>query len=262
MRRLTPARRARAVVVPAACALLLAAGAAADARPAPSGVPFQVGEELTFRVRSSRFGTLGTAVMRVDGTEVVRGHETWVLRFDFRGRIGPVVAEDHTRSWLCPRSMSAFRYRKSERTPLGSRREEVEMFPSERRWEGAGGTRGSSPTDLPLDELSFLYFLRTLPLEDGSVDVLERHFDTGRNPVTVRVAGRTRLSVPAGDFATVGVTMQVKDPARGRGRGAVRIHFTDDARRTPVRIESSAPWLGTVVLSLQSRDSRPGTRSP
>jgi len=262
MRRLPLGIGMRGRVASAACAILLAGGGAADARPSLPALPFSVGEELTFRVRSSRFGTLGTAVMRVDGTEVVRGHETWVLRFDFRGRIGPVVAEDHTRSWLCPRSLMAFRYRKQERTPLGSRREDVEMFPSERRWEGADGTRGSSPTDLPLDELSFLYFLRTLPLADGESHTLERHFDTGRNPVVVRVVGRTRLSVPAGDFAVVELTMQVKDPARGRGRGAVRIHLTDDSRRLPVRIESSAPWLGAVVLSLESQDPPPGRRSP
>lgn len=262
MRPPSPGTRMRALAVPAVCAMLLAGGAAADARPASPAVPFGVGEELTFRVRSSRFGTLGTAAMRVDGAEQVRGHETWVLRFDYRGRIGPVVAEDHTRSWLCPRSMTAFRYRKRERTPLGSRREDVEMFPSERRWEGADGTRGSSPTDLPLDELSFLYFLRTLPLADGETHTLERHFDAGRNPVVVRVVGRTRLSVPAGDFAVVELTMQVKDPARGRGRGAVRIHLTDDARRIPARIESSAPWLGAVVLSLQSHASGPAARSP
>ena len=248
MRRPSLGTRVRAVVVPAACAVLLAGGAAADARPSPPALPFRLGEGLAFRVRSSRFGTLGTALMRVDGTEVVRGHETWVLRFDFRGRIGPVVAEDHTRSWLCPRSMTAFRYRKQERTPLGSRREEVEMFPGERRWEGVDGTGGSSPT--------------ALPLTDGASDTLERHFDAGRNPVVVRVVGRSRLSVPAGDFAVVELTMQVKDPARGRGRGAVRIHLTDDARRIPVRIESSAPWLGAVVLSLESQGPPLATRSP
>ena len=245
--------RPRALLPVLAAALLPLVGAA------PAALPFGVGEELVFSMRSHRFGALGTGVMRVDGPEELRGERAWLLRFDYRGRIGPVSAEDRTRSWLVPGRMSSLRYRKHERTPLGSRSEEVELFPAERRWEAPGRASGRSPTDAPLDELSFLYFLRTLPLRDGAVYTLDRHFDPERNPVVVRVVGRTRLSVPAGEFSTVEVVMEVKAPAHAKGkRGVVQLHLTDDARRTPVRIESTAPLLGVVVLSLRSHTPAPG----
>src|SRR5690606_11555826 len=103
----------------------------------------------------------------------------------------------------------------------------------------------------PLDELSFIYFLRSLPLEEGESHALARHFDPERNPVVVRVLRRERVSVPAGDFATVVVEMRVKDQRTFAGNGALRLYLTDDARRIPVRIESSAPVVGAMTLLLE-----------
>lgn len=230
----------------------LLGGENAEAQVAPADLPFAVGEELIYRAGSSRFGNLGTGAMRVEGPEEVRGRETYLLRFDFRGRLGPLALEDRTRSWILPREMAALRYRKRERAPLLSGGEEVELFPAEQRWESAGGDGGRTPSDAPLDELSFLYFVRTLPLADGDVYTLNRHFDPGRNPVTVRVLRRERLVVPAGEFPTVVVEMRVQDRRRFHGPGIIQMHLSDDDSRMPVRIESSFPLIGPVTLLLES----------
>lgn len=224
----------------------------AQAQPTPARLPFAIGEELIYRANSSRFGSLGTGAMRVEGPEEVRGRDTYLLRFDFRGRLGPVALEDRTRSWIVPRRMAALRYHKRERAPLLSRGEEIELYPAEQRWESANGNEGWTPSDAPLDELSFLYFVRTLPLADGDVYTLNRHFDPGRNPVTVRVLHRERLVVPAGAFPTVVVEMRVQDRRRFRGTGIIRMNLTDDDSRMPVRIESSFPVIGAVTLLLES----------
>lgn len=259
MRSRTTTRRSR---VRRGCLLALAAAAVlppgVEAQSSAPAVPFAVGEELTFQARSSRFGSLGTGVMSVEGGETVRGRRTYLLSFRFRGRVGPAVVEDRTRSWFDPRGLASLRYEKHERSPLSSRTEEVEMYPAARRWEAADGTVGGSVTDAPLDELSFLYFLRTLPLADGDAYSLDRHFDPRRNPVRVRVVGRSRLSVPAGEFSTVEVEMRVKDPDRYGGEGVIRMFLTDDARRIPVRIVSSMPVVGSVTLSLRSVPERTG----
>jgi hypothetical protein len=230
----------------------LLAGEEAQAQATPARLPFAIGEELIYRASSNRFGHLGRGAMRVEGPEEVRGQETYVLGFDFHGRLGPVALGDRTRSWIVPRRMAALRYRKRERAPLLSRGEEVELYPAEQRWESANGDEGRTPSDAPLDELSFLYFVRTLPLADGDVYTLNRHFDPDRNPVTVRVIHRERLAVPAGDFPTVMVEMRVQDRRRFRGTGVIRIHLTDDDSRMPVRIESSFPLIGQVTLLLES----------
>lgn len=237
---------ARRVLAPALAALVLALSGSV---PAPQ-LPFAPGEEAVFR-GSNRLGRIGTGTMAVEGPEEVRGQAAYVLRFDFRGGVGPVRVEDRTRSWFDPATRASVRYSKRERSPLSSRVEEVEMDAAARHWSSAGGGGGEMPTAAPLDELSFLYFIRTLPLREGESHTLARHFDAGRNPVTVRVVGRETLRVPAGEFRTVEVEMRVRDRARYRGEGVIRMHLTDDARRVPVRIESNVPRAGRLVLSLE-----------
>ena len=68
----------------------------------------------------------------------------------------------------------------------------------------------------------------------------------------MRVLKREPLTTRAGTFATVLIEMRVKDPAHYRGEGVIRIHFSDDERRLPVRIESNIPQAGRAVMTLES----------
>ncbi|MBA4159073.1 MAG: DUF3108 domain-containing protein [Gemmatimonadetes bacterium] len=235
----------------AACLTLLFASTL-EAQTNRAALPFSPGEELVYRVRLGGLGSIGRAVMGVDGPEVVRGREVYVLRFDFRGRVGPVVVVDRTRSWVDPAEMAALRFSKYERSPVSTNRQDVELFPGQREWKAASGEGGRLATGAPLDELSFLYHIRELRLADGDVYSCVRHFDEARNPVTVRVLQRGRIRVPAGEFATVLVEMRVKDPRRYGSEGVIRLHLTDDARRIPVRIESTIPVAGSTTLDLES----------
>lgn len=221
------------------------------AQDAPLQLPFRVGETLTYQARVGRLAG-GSGELRVDGPENVRGRDTYLFRFAFRGRMGPVSMEGDTRSWFDPEAMASLRFQKRERTPLSSKSEAVELFPAQRTWRNDDGREGSMPTSAPLDELSYLYYVRTLPLASGATYRLDRHFDPARNPTVVRVVGRERIQVPAGTFSTVVVEMQVHDGGHFGGGGVIRIHLTDDAWRVPVRIESSLRLLGRVVLDLRS----------
>ena len=214
--------------------------------------PFYVGERLEYAVRLSGVGMKGRGAMWVDGPEMVRGIETYVLHFGFKARVGPVRVSDATQSWLDPRRMASLRFTKRERHPLSSKDEDVTLYPSEKRWSATDGQTGESLTNAPLDELSFIYFLRTVPLAEGAVYTFERHFDAARNPTVVRVVKREPLTTRAGTFATVLIEMRVKDPARYQREGVIRIHFSDDERRLPVRIESNIPQAGRAVMTLES----------
>jgi hypothetical protein len=101
----------------------------------------------------------------------------------------PGWLSDRTRSWFDPATGSSLRYSKRERSPLTDRDEQVEILPETQRWVENGGSAELATTE-PLDELSFLYYVRTLPLEDGDVYRVARHFDVRRNPVTIEVLGR------------------------------------------------------------------------
>lgn len=220
-------------------------------------LPFAIGERLEYRVRVAGLGTIGRGAMWVEGPADVRGHDAWVLRFDVRAGRGPLKAEDHTTSWIDPRRMASLRYSKSERHPLSRSEESVELFPETRRWTEAGGGAGESESDAPLDELSFMYFLRTIPLDADTTLRFDRHFDAARNPTSVRVVGREVVTTEAGEFRTVVLEMRVRDSRRYRGEGVIRIHLSDDADRIPVRIESRMPVVGTAVMLLSARTAAP-----
>jgi hypothetical protein len=230
---------------------------AATEPPPAAALPFAVGERLEYDVRVGGLGTIGRGEMWIEGPVDVRGQDAWLLRFDFRAGRGPLKAVDRTRSWIDPRRMAALRFSKEERHPLSRHAESVELFPESRRWSEAGGAAGVSTTDAPLDELSFMYFLRTVPLDADTTLRFDRHFDAARNPTSVRVVGREMVTTVAGEFATIVLEMRVRDPRRYRGEGVIRLHLSDDADRIPVRIESRMPVVGTAVMSLRARTAAP-----
>lgn len=101
-----------------------------------------------------------------------------------------------------------------------------------------------------LDDIGFLYFLRTLPLEPGHTYRFESHFLARGNPVVFRVIGREKIRVPAGRFRTLVVEPVL--PGMGilaPGTNA-RAYLTDDPRRLLVKL-TTATRFGTAALHLE-----------
>ena len=235
-----------------------------DARMPASQRPFSVGERLTYGVRVGSMGAVGRGEMSVGGPVDIRGVEVLVLRSEMRAGIGFIKGTGLTQSWLDVDRMAALRFVKEERRIFSRHRDSVEVFPETRRWMAADRTSGATPTGAPLDELSFIYFIRTLPLTSDTTFEVSRHFDAERNPVGLRILKRETVSTRAGEFETVAVEMRVKDPRHYRGEGVIRVHLTDDGCRLPVRIESTIPDVGKTVLTLESAvrpDGRCGASS-
>ena len=196
------------------------------------------GERLVYEVRSARFGEMGQAefntVKLVDGT--VR------LSFDFATRVLFFKVSDRTYSELDAGTLRSRRYVKRERSPLGSRDEDVVIDHAASRWTADGRSHTLGSED-PLDELSIIYLIRNMRLASGSDHVLERHFDAARNPIRVR-----RVDGPA-DTVDI-IEMVVPDARQKNGSSVLRFHLSRDARRVPLRIESSMPMAGRVVMTM------------
>lgn len=232
---------------------LLAPGALAAqerARPLAPKLPFGPGELLEYRVHVSIAGNVGNAVMRVDGPVSPDSALIWVLHFDMDARRGLIRATDRTTSWLDPVRFAVSRFEKTERHPLSWSSEKVRIDLALGTFTDADSPPAPLGSYLPLDELSFLFFLRTLPIDRDSTFRFDRHFDPARNPTFVRVMGEEIVTTPAGIFRTRIVEMDVRDPKRFRGTGTVRMYIDIGACRVPVRIESRMPVLGTTTLIL------------
>jgi hypothetical protein len=217
--------------------------------------PFSVGEKLTYQVRLANGTKVGNATMWVEGPVDVRGTSTYLLRFDSRIRFLLVPAESHSSSWFDPVRGRSLRFSKQERNPLSHQDESVELFPDQKRWRSAEGDTGQNVTTAPLDELSFMYFIRTLPMTPGATYSFDRYFDTSRNPTTVKIIRREVIPTPMGELHVMRIEMRVRDPQHYEGEGIIRIHLTDDACRLPARIESTMPVIGTAVLTIDSRQA-------
>jgi hypothetical protein len=220
-------------------------------------LPFAPGERLTFEGRVHT-GVSGGGTLWIEGPVDLRGTSTWLLHSDMEGRVGPFRATDRNASWLDPLRMTSLRYTSRERHIVSRHDDAVDIFAGEKRWSAAGGAEGVLEIRAPLDELSFLYYLRTLPLDADTTMTLARHFDTARNPTVVRVLGREELTVGAGRFRAIVVEMQVRDARRYQGEGRIRIHLSDDPCRLILRLESRVPDAGPATLSLKSFE---GTRA-
>lgn len=228
------------------------------APPSAERPPFPIGEALDYSVHVSVGGTVGSGQMRVEGPVAERDVTTWRLVFDMQAGRGPIRAVDRTVSWLDPRRFRITRFEKTERHPLSRSEEKVAIQQAQGTWRDeiadASHPLGSTA---PLDELSFIYFLRTLPLDRDTTFEVSRHFDPARNPTVIRILGEELVETPVGIFRTRIVEMDVKDPKRFRGAGTVRINIDTADCHVPVRIVSRMPLLGTTTLLLKGWVSPP-----
>lgn len=226
---------------------LVVGGARADAQE----LPFAPGEVFEYKGRV-RVGVAGGGSLRVEGPTELRGTTVWTLHSDMEGKLGFLRATDRSASWLDPERMLTLRYSTRERHLLTRRDDVVDVFPGERIWRGQDGAEGAIGSEAPLDELSFLYYLRTLPLAADSTLRIARHYDPSRNPTLVTVIGREETTVGAGRFRAVVVEMRVRDARRYQGEGTIRVHLSDDRCRLILRLESEMPNAGKATLALSS----------
>lgn len=228
---------------------------------------FPVGERTVYdvvvsmgRVATSR--PLGEARMTVEGRERVDGTEAYRASLEVEGRI-PFVYEMNNRqvSWILPDPIRSARfeehlregdYRRDRRYRLD---QEEGVFTRFDQVDG-GWKRVEEQAEVPmpeaaLDEVSFLYFVRTLPLEPGQTYRYERFFEEDGNPVVIEVLDRETVRVPAGRFETVVVRPILRTGGLFSEGGRARVWITDDDRRLIVKIESRMK-VGRVDMHLRS----------
>ena len=81
------------------------------------------------------------------------------------------------------------------------RRKHYEIFPERAVYQEPNKPEQPSVPD-PLDDASFIYFLRTVPLEIGATYSFDRYFRPDKNPVRIKVLRRETVKVPAGTYQT------------------------------------------------------------
>ena len=203
--------------------------------------PFAVGETLRYDAKLG-YLPVGTATISVARLAKERGVEAFV--FTMAGQGGPPgwrVGYDLTSS-VDSRRFNSLRFHR--RLEQGGKVQEHEyiIVPDSSRYHRVGGPGAWVAPSEPLDELAFLYFLRTVPLKTGQSYNFDRYFMTGYNPIQVEVTGRESVALPDGPVPCLALRVTT--------RGMVtRVWLTDDARRLPAQLEVPLQF-GVVSLVL------------
>lgn len=229
--------------------------AAGEAVAAPA--PFSAGEKASYQVKLG-FISVGSGTMQVVGIEKVHGHDTYHASFRLSGGNRIARVDDRFDTWIDVDEMFSRRFKQDQKEVRYERKRTYEFFPERREYRRLdNGETGSIPTDRPLDDISFIYYARTLPLDVGETYRLNRYFKESGNPVVLQVLRRETITVPAGTFRTVVVRPIIRTKGLFSEGGEAEVYFSDDARKIPVMIRSRVPVIGS--LTMQMTEYRPGS---
>lgn len=220
--------------------------------------PYRVGERLAYRTSVGFLGEVGDGHMTVAGVDTIRGTPTLRLEFELHASavFGAFTVNDLLQSWLDPVTMRALRFVKDQQELSYETHRIYDFFPEEGRWEVVRNDTirddGPLASETPLDDISFLYFVRSLPLEVGDRYVLHDYFEEDGNPVVAEVLRRETVKVPAGQFQTVVVKPTIRTEGLFGQGGEAELYFTDDALHLLVMMKSRLPVLRSLELQLTS----------
>lgn len=223
----------------------------------PASVPFNVGERFDYEVR---FGPVkvGTGHMEVTAREIVRGRDVWHTAFWVHGGTFFYEVNDVLESWIDVQTFSSLRFVQQLEEGSQDRERHFEIFPERGYFVETKSVDGKmrqgkeeKTVDNPLDEGSFLFFIRTIPLKVGETYAFHRYFRPDRNPVRVRVLRRERITVPAGTFDAIVLQPIIKTKGIFSENGKAEIWLSDDERRMMLQLKSRLSF-GSLNLYLRS----------
>ena len=239
------------VVAPALTGAAYARAAADNAQAAD--VPFGVGERAVYQVKLGSF-TVGEGLLESPRLDTIRGHTAYLLKFNLKGGIPFARVDDRFQSWLDVKTLASRRFDQNQKEVNYKRHRILDFYPEEKRFERRDKDEsGDLPTNLPLDDVSFMFFVRTIPLEVGKTYTYNRYFKADGNPVQVKVVRRETIKVPAGTFRTIVLQPIIKTDGLFSEGGKAELYFSDDARRALVLLRTDIPTFpGTLTMHLKS----------
>lgn len=212
--------------------------------------PFSPGEQLDYMVAVGG-AKVGTGKMELLGIEDVRGEDTYHARFSVEGGFLMFKVNDVLESWFDTETLSSRRFIQNIHEVSYKKNRYYDIYP-ERGVLHQKGYDEMPTVQKPLDDASFLYFVRTVPLEVGKTYTFNRYFRPDRNPVVVKVLRKETVEVPAGKFRTVVIQPIIKSQGIFAEGGEAQMWLTDDDRHMMVQFKAKVPYLKTLDLYLSA----------
>jgi hypothetical protein len=223
-----------------------------------SPVPFGPGELQQYRVTWGVFGSVGKGTLEVVGVDTMHGHPSYHLQFRVRGGVAFLKVNDNTQSWLDVATLASRRFDQDVDEVNYERHRIIDIFPEEMRWARQNSEEtGELMSAEPLDDVSFLYFVRTLPLVVGETYSFNRYWRDRGNPVVVKVLRKDSVKLDGVTVPTIVVQPIIQTKGAFSEDGEAEVHFSDDDRRLIVYLKASMA-IGSLRMYLERYT--PGTQ--
>lgn len=243
------------LLLQSAAALLLATVPEAFAQTAPTSgrakVPFAVGERMEYEVRFGRL-KVGNAHMEVVALEQMRGRTVWHTAFWVQGGNFLYRVNDVYESWIDAETLSSLKFVQELNEGGKNTERRFEIFPERATFiqTNKKDAKEEKSVSNPLDDGSFLYFIRTIPLVVGETYDFNRYFRPDRNPVRIKVLRKEKVRVPAGSFDAIVIQPVIKTKGIFSENGHAEIWLSDDDRHVMLQLKSRLSF-GSLNLYLK-----------
>lgn len=216
--------------------------------------PFTPGEVALYSVEFSGVG-IGAGSIRVD-RDSLGGATAWRLRFAVRGGIPFFRINDVMESWYDPALGLSRRFTQDLHEGSKHYLRHFDFHPERRTFTERGKPEAQGVAE-PLDDASFLFFVRTQPLDVGRTYEWTRYFRPETNPIKLTVLRKERVRVPAGTFDAIVVQPSFKTKGIFSEGGQALLWLADDSTRRVLQLRSK---LSFGSLNLYLTGYTPGAR--
>src|SRR5271155_5619789 len=135
---------------------------------------FAPGERFVYDVKFSDL-QVGQATLALVGTDTIRGQAVVHALFAVKGGTFVYHVNDTTESWFDPATMTSYRFWQDINEGGHHVHRRFEFYPESQTMQQEGKQAEPSVPN-PLDDATFLYFVRTQPLVVGQTYQYDRYF--------------------------------------------------------------------------------------
>jgi Protein of unknown function (DUF3108) len=216
------------------------------------------GEKLTYDLAVGG-AKVGSGSLAIEDTLTIDGRQTYHSVFSIKGGFLFVKVNDRLESWFEPVTATSHRFYQRLNEASYHAERFFDFYPDRAKMHQRGVEERESVPE-PLDDVSFFYFVRSVPLKIGETYTFTRYFRPDNNPVIVKVLRKERLKLDSGTFDTIVLQPIIKSGGLFAEGGEALIWVTDDDRRIMVQLKAKMPVLRSLDLYLKSYT--PPTKPP
>jgi hypothetical protein len=226
-----------------------------------------VGEHILYVVK---YGVIpaGFATLHVTSTQTIAGRGAYHIYSEAKTNKGFDVVfkvRDKNQSWIDAQSLCSLQFMQDMRE--GGYRRQVETtfdHPARRfvykKWrKGKESVQEGTIPPFIQDVLSSLYYIRSRPLEVGKEYSLDANSGAKTWSLSIRVAGKERIHVPAGRFDCLHLEPILMGEGIFQAEGRLEVWVTEAPPHIPVLLRSR---VAVGAFDAEMQDYRPGVPAP